>query len=81
MLMQRLVYSLQVVLFVQNLRMGLLRTPLSWGSAREGAAGTAGAARTRISKKCLVGVKITWGLVCHPDSDGRGFRLNQITLL
>lgn len=61
MLMQRLFYSFQVVLFVQNLRLGLLRTPLSWGSAREGAAVTAGAARTRISKNQLVGVKITWG--------------------
>lgn len=81
MLTQRLFYSLQVVLFVQNLRMSLLRTPLSWGSAREGAAESAGAARTRISKNWLVGVKITRGLVCHPGRDGRGFRLNQIMLL
>lgn len=55
--MQRLFYSLQVVLFVQNLRMGLLRTPLSWGSAGEGAAVSAGAARTRISKKLARGSK------------------------
>lgn len=81
MVTQRLFYSHQVVLFVQNLRVGLLRTLLSWGSAREGTAPSAGAARTRISKNCLVGVKITWGLVCHPDRDGRGFRLNQIMLL
>lgn len=42
---------------------------------------SAGAARTRISKNWLVGIKISWGLVCHPERDGRGFRLNLIMLL
>lgn len=41
----------------------------------------AGAARTRISKTHLAGIKISWSLVCHPGRDGRGFRLNLIILL